>query len=102
MAALSVIVLMLVFILKMINVMRSGGLYDGVHLFTGLVVSFFAFFFVLVGSMAELKVIITSYLMLSSVILVGVVLLSFFEILLLFVPKKDRNGHMETSFFRSE
>lgn len=100
MAALSVIVLMLVFLLKMINVMRSGSLYDGVHVFTGFVVSIFAFFFVLVGSMAELKVIISSYLMLSSVLLLGVVMLTIFEILLLFVPKKYRNGHMETNFNR--
>jgi ABC-type transport system involved in multi-copper enzyme maturation permease subunit len=100
MAALGVIVLMLVFILKLMNVMRSGVLYDGAYVFVGFVVSLFAFFFVLVGSMTELTVIITAYLQLASVILVGVILLMCFEILLLFVPDKNKHKHLETSLSR--
>jgi len=97
MAALAVMLLIILFIGKMINVMRIGSFYDPVHIFTSFVLGVLAFFFVMVGALSEQTVLFSTYLNFSSLFLVAFVFLTILEVLLIFVLSND-HAHMQTSF----
>jgi hypothetical protein len=99
MAALGVLALILMFLVKLVNVLRVGGLYDWVHMFTTYMVSVFGFLFALLGLLTERTVLLTSYMMLSGALLTVITIFLFIEILLCF-SKNDFRERLKTEHTR--
>lgn len=99
MGAVAVFALIIIFFLKLYNVLRAGELYDIVIGFLIWIASIFCLLFVMLGLMADLTVIMSAYVNFSAVITSVITMLFIFEILI-YLGKINFRDRIETPFSR--
>jgi len=99
MGAIFLVVLILIFFLKMYNILHKGEIYDYVYSILGFIGSVFCVLFVLLGLLVDQTVIMSAYLNIAGFILVVITMLFIFELLFSF-SKIGFRDRLETDYSR--
>jgi len=101
MGSLALIGLILLFMAKLINVLKAGSFYEAYMIFITWVGSAIALFFVMVGLLTEKSVIMGSYMIFASVVFSMITILFIIELILSF-GRTDFRGRIQTAFMKQK
>lgn len=90
MSYIGVILLIIILLGKVINVVKLGGFYEKLHIFTGFVIATISFFFIMVGYLTNYTIVFSAYMFFSSFLFLLIVGFTIIEILEMFISPSFR------------